>query len=52
MIYQFVLLSLGPHGRWLLDFVVDKQLPIMSVVFLLLVIERFMAVKKGKNIVE
>lgn len=40
MIYQFVLASLGPHGRRMLSFIVDHQLIIMSIVFTLLIIER------------
>lgn len=47
MIYQFVLFAMGPHGRWLLDFIVEHQLAIMSVIFVLLVIE--MMVDHSKN---
>jgi hypothetical protein len=39
MIYQFVLFAMGPHGRWLLDFIVEHQLGIMSIVFILLFVE-------------
>ncbi len=39
MIYQFVLFAMGPHGRWLLDFINKHQLVIMSVIFVLLFIE-------------
>ena len=53
MIYQFVLFAMGPHGRWLLDFISEHQLVIMSVIFVLLFIEMLINHSpKNKNVVE
>ncbi|SFL66899.1 hypothetical protein [Halanaerobium salsuginis] len=49
MIYQIVLISLGPYGRRLLDFLTANQLIIMSLVFLGLIIEKVFLTNKGKN---
>lgn len=49
MIYQFVLFAMGPHGRWLLDFIAEHQLMIMSVIFGLLFIEMLNNHSKNKK---
>jgi hypothetical protein len=49
MIYQFVLFAMGPHGRWLLDFIAEHQLMIMSVIFVLLFIEMLNNHSKNKK---
>lgn len=53
MIYQFVLFAMGPHGRWLLDFIAEHQLMIMSVIFALLFIEMMKNhSSKNKKVIE
>ncbi len=49
MFYQFVLVGLGPHGRWLLDYIVEHQLIIMSVVFTVFLLKRGLEFKEDKS---
>jgi hypothetical protein len=40
MIYQMVLASLGPHGRWLLELIQNNQLLFISLGLFLIFIEK------------
>lgn len=39
MLYQILRALLGPHGRWLLDFIVEYQLIIFSIIFVTFLIQ-------------